>query len=898
MPGHPYAHTDREILRRFERAPGQRLGYKQLVRELGMGGGRERRLLLEQLTRMTARGAIVKVDKEHWGLPQGETERAKRDTGRRAFVDEMQQRRNHTRENLVAGRLDLHRDGFGFVRVPESKDDIFIPPNELNGAMQGDEVLVEEAPRGRDGRRSGRIARVLTRRNPTVVGIFRAARPHRRHDNPLLQGNYVQPMDERMTQPIVIPEGAEVVVPREAADRTLGEEAKKQLQRVHADQSLTPEELDGLVVDVEITDFPGLARPAKGRIIEVLGDPDAFGVDVEIVIRKHHLPHTFPHNVLEEARERSQHTVASLTPAQAGEREDFRGLPIVTIDGETAKDFDDAVMVRDLGDGISELQVHIADVAEYVLPGSALDLEARLRGNSVYFPDRAVPMLPQELSNDQCSLRPDEDRLVLSCIMRIDARGEVIDYRVAEGIIRSARRMTYTNVQKILDGDPETSLAYEAYVGEFHRMLELAQRLNAKRVRRGSIDFDLPEAQIQFDELGAMTGIIRSERAWSNRLIEEFMLAANECVARWIEQNNVPGIFRIHEMPDPKRIVEFEDTAAGFGYSLGVGTLPVKKVQMRGDRRDQQRRNDRGNRGAKAQTHEIVEKIDVPPKMYQKLVSKISGKPEERILSYLMLRSLKQARYSEQNEGHFALATQSYTHFTSPIRRYPDLVVHRIVKDLLHQGASPEGVGDQAGYKSSPVPDAQRSQSFEEPIPKSEIASIATETSETERRAADAERELIEWKKIKFMQDRVGEDFDAMVLSVTKYGFFVELTDLYVEGLVPLFTLRDDRYTYRENAREICGEDFGRCYRPGMKVRVLLDRIDQMQRKLQFAVVPEEGASLVERPQRRTGKTAARKEKASRKQASSRAAEHKHSSPDRSGKPRGRGKGKGKGKRR
>lgn len=885
VPGHPYAHTDREILRRFERAPNHRIGYKQLIRELGMGGGRERRLLLEQLTRMAARGALVKIDREHWSLPSTEKERAQRDSGRRAFADEMKARRAYTRENLVAGKLDLHRDGFGFVRPNDGGDDLFIPPNELNGAMQGDEVLVEEAPRSRDGRRSGRIARVLTRRNPTVVGIFRLDRG-RHHDNPLMRGNYVVPMDERMTQPILIPNGAEIVLPREATDRTLGAEARAQLERVHADHAMTSEELHGLVVDVEITDFPGVARPAKGRILEVLGDPDAFGVDVEIVIRKHHLPHVFPQNVLEEARERSQLTVASLTPTEMERREDFRGLPIVTIDGETAKDFDDAVMARDLGNGESELQVHIADVAEYVLPDSALDLEARLRGNSVYFPDRAVPMLPQELSNDQCSLRPDEERLVLSCIMRIDAKGEVMDYRVAEGIIRSTRRMTYTNVQKILDGDVEVRSEYADLVPEFERMYELAQRLNAKRVRRGSIDFDLPEAVIQFDELGAMTGIIRGERAWSNRLIEEFMLCANECVARWIETQNVPGIFRIHEMPDPKRIVEFEDTAAGFGYSLGVGTLPVKKVQMRGDRREQQRRRDRGHSGGRVQTHEVVEKIDVSPKMYQRLVAKIEGKPEERILSYLMLRSLKQARYSEQNEGHFALATQSYTHFTSPIRRYPDLIVHRILKDLLHQGANPKGIGEENKPSASA--------NFEEPLAQSEIASIAQETSETERRATDAERELIEWKKIKFMQDRVGEDFDAMILSATKYGVFVELGDLYVEGLVPIFTMTDDRYTYRENAREICGENYGRCYRPGMKVRVVLDRIDRMQRKLQFAILEAKGEEIARVPQpfKKTGKTAARKEKASRKVASSRPADRKRTSPDRSGKPKKKGKGK------
>jgi ribonuclease R len=883
MSGHPYAHTDREILRLVQRAPGQRVGYKQLVRELGMGGGRDRRLLLEQLARMAARGALRKVDRDSWALPEAAEERAKNEHGRRA-QSEMLRTRSATRESLVAGKLDLHRDGFGFVRTQDAGSDLFIPPNEMNGAMQGDEVLVDEAPPSRDGRRSGRIVRILTRRNPTVVGIFHLARSGGRYSDPLLRGNYVTPLDDRMTQPILIPEGAEIVRAAASTDRTLGEEAKTRLRAVHADEALTAEQMDGLAVDVEITEFPGVARPAKGRVLEVLGDADDFGVDVEIIIRKHHLPHVFPANVLAEAQESAQHNVATLAEDQRAAREDFRGLPIVTIDGETAKDFDDAVMVRELDNGEYELQVHIADVAEYVLPGTALDLEARLRGNSVYFPDRAIPMLPQELSTGECSLRPHEDRLVLSCIVRIDARGEVLGYRVCEGIIQSAQRMTYTNVQRVLDGDEAARTEFAAVVPEFERMYELALKLNGKRVRRGSIDFDLPEPIVQFDPNGLMTGIVRSQRAWANRLIEEFMLCANECVARWIEQNNVPGIFRIHEMPDPKRIVEFEDTAAGFGYSLSIGTLPVKKVAMKADRRDQQRRGARGQGQGRVREHEVVEQINVTPQMYQRLTQKIAGKPEERVLAYLMLRSLKQARYSEKNEGHFALAAPSYTHFTSPIRRYPDLIVHRIVKTLLEEGADPHGEAENA----SPYPSHA---GFEPPLPKEEIAAIAQETSETERRAADAERELIEWKKIKFMQDRVGEDFDAMILSATKYGLFVELHDLYIEGLVPLHTLTDDRYTFRESSREICGEHNGRCYRLGMQVHVLLDRIDRMQRKLQFAILPpenEDPAPAGTRPFR--GKTAIKKEKAARKSASSRPTE-RHASPDRTGKPK-RNKGK------
>src|ERR1700761_3999458 len=641
--------TDRELIRHIERSAGQRAGYKQLIREFGLGGGRERRLLLEHLARLTMRGALVKLDRDHWGIPKAIA----------------------VRDNLLAGRLDLHRDGFGFVRPTDrakgGEDDVFIPPNELNGAMQGDQVLVELAPPRADGRRLGRIARVLTRSNPTVVGTFHYARSES------AQGHTVVPFDERMTQPILIPFGQELPSPESALrspHRVLGEEAKRQ----------NFDDLEGLVIDVEITEWPTPTRTARGRVIEVLGDEDAFGVDVEIVIRKHHLPHVFPDNVLEEAR-----AVASLDPEVVAERRDFRDLPIVTIDGETARDFDDAVLVREHGDGTFELQVHIADVAQYVLPGTALDLEARLRGNSVYFPDRAIPMLPQELSTNICSLRPDEDRLVLSCLMQIDAQGDVLGYEITEGVIRSARRMTYTQVHAVIEGDEALRSEFTAFVSEFERMKQLALLLNKKRERRGSIDFDLPEPIIEFDEFGTMKSVTRSTRNWAHRLIEEFMLAANECVASWIEQLGMASIYRIHEKPEPRRVVEFEETAAAFGYSLGIGNLPVRKFQMKSDRREQH------GRGRNPRQHEVPEDIAVTPRMYQKLTAKIAGKPEERILSYLMLRSLKQARYSEKNEGHFALAASSYTHFTSPIRRYPDLVVHRIAKALLAAGVSGEG---------------------------------------------------------------------------------------------------------------------------------------------------------------------------------------------------------------
>jgi ribonuclease R len=856
------------ILKHIAKQPKRAAGFKQLVRELGLHGN-ERRELDALLQKMVARGTLLPVDSDRYALPALAADR-----------------------NLVAGRLTMHRDGFGFV-IPDSKSlssalkakltgDIFIAPHLIGNAMHGDLVLVDISNVRPDGRAEGRIVRPVMRAHPTVVGIFHYGS----------RGGYVRPIDSKITQEILIPAGMErpetpasldgenkAEPPFDSAQgrlRTQRTQRKKSVDRVLGDEVARPAEwddLEGLVVDVEITDWPSPTQNPRGRVTEILGREDDFGVDVEITIRKFHLPHHFPAAALEEAQDAS----AVIPAIELERRRDFRGLPIVTIDGETARDFDDAVYVSMLENGNFELQVHIADVAQYVTPGSALDQEARLRGTSVYFPDRAVPMLPLELSTDICSLRPQVERLVLSCVMEMDHRGDIVSYELSEGVIRSVERMTYTAVNAVLEGDGAARSRYAPLVATFELMRDLALILNRKRERRGSIDFDLPEPVIEFDELGLMKSISRSERNIAHRLIEEFMLSANECVAHDLESRNVGSLYRIHEKPDAKRVYDFEVIAATFGYSLGVGALPIHRVQTKTDRRAAY------GTGKRVREIEVPKEVHITPRMYKKLTEKIAGKPEERILSYLMLRSLKQARYSEENLGHFALAATSYTHFTSPIRRYPDLIVHRVLKDVLrnqgqHSSQHPHPFdklragsvaksATRVGHprieeKASPwskrrvPPDGAGTPAPHEalggPIGIEELHEIAEESSRAERRAADAERELMEGKKVKFMQDRVGEDFDGLITSVTKFGFFVELTDLFIEGLVPLNSLTDDRYTYHENTREIIGQRSQKIYSLGQRIRVLVDRIDPVEKKIQFAVFEEE-------PLRREGKKRKRK---------------------------------------
>jgi ribonuclease R len=725
--------------------------------------------------------------------------------------------------NLITGRLVTHHDGYGFVvpnePVPNMEGDVFIGRENLGDAMHGDSVLarIERRSRpGHPGRAEGRIVRVLKRAHPTVVGLFRYG-PH---------GNVVLPYDTRLLHEIVIPPGEELTP--ELRQKLGPESTKRRRARLP--------ELDGGVVNVELTRFPRGGVAPAGRVAEILGRPGEFGVDIEIIIRKHHLPYEFPDEVLEEARRVAR---------PAGERDragrqDFRHLPIVTIDGETARDFDDAVYVERLSGGHWQLQVHIADVAQYVARGSALDREARLRGTSVYFPDRAVPMLPEELSTGICSLNPREDRLVMSVLMRIDPRGNIVDAQFAPGVIRSVERMTYTNVNKVLEGDPEATARYALLAEKFRAMRELALLLNARRARRGSIDFDLPEPVIEFDELGRMVKIVRSERNIANRIIEEFMLAANQAVARYLERRGLASLHRVHEKPDPKKVLEFEELAHTFGYSLGIAELTERHIAVRHGRVPAPARAVRGEmvrRGRERQMTVMLPgslELDIRPQHYQRLTQKIAGKPEERILSYLMLRSLKQARYAAEPLRHFAIAFDEYTHFTSPIRRYPDLIVHRVLKWAL---AHPEGRGDAKPPRKLA---GDRHEQKVGPYRRVELEETAEESSEAERRADTAERELMDWKTAQFMESHLGEEYEALIISVQKFGFFVELVEIFVEGLVPINVLEEivgERCYYRERDHAIATQRGRKSWRLGDRVRVRADRIDPVRRRVEFSPV-------------------------------------------------------------
>jgi ribonuclease R len=682
----------------------------------------ERAAFRRQLKTLAARGDLVEVRGRRFGL-----------------VEKM---------NLVVGRLQLQSGGYGFVVADrtgtEPSPDIFIPAPKLSEAMHGDRVVARIERYREADRPEGRIVRILERAHTTVVGRFEEG-----HHGL----SFVAPFDVRLQTEIAVPPGE--------ANGARG----------------------GDMVVVEITGWPTETRGPIGRVKEVLGGVDAPGVDTTIIIRKYGLLDAHGDRAVAEARRvvsgRGAPQETDARPQDVAGRTDFRGLDIVTIDGETARDFDDAISIERLANGHFWLGVHIADVAHYVREGSALDEEAAERGTSVYFPERALHMFPEELATGLCSLNPRVDRLVQSCLMEVDRHGDVVRSEFHDGVIRTCERMTYTDVNAILtDRDPEATARYARLVPMFERMRDLYEILNGRRRRLGSIDFDLDEAKFVFDEAGQVEAIVALERNVAHRLIEEFMLLANETVADFLDRSGVPGLYRVHEAPDPLKVEQFEQFVSSFGYRLAA---PADAVR---------------------------------PTHFQALLRQVHGKPEERAIAVLMLRTMQKARYAPANLGHFGLAFSSYTHFTSPIRRYPDLVVHRLLR-LARRGHV----------------DAQTIETLENDLP-----DLARLTSERERRAEEAERELVQWKKVRFMSDKVGEDFDGYVTGVASFGLFVQLNEHFVEGMVHVSTMADDYYRYFESDHALRGEHTGRAYRLGDRVRVRIVRVDLERRQVELGL--------------------------------------------------------------
>ena len=604
--------------------------------------------------------------------------------------------------------------------------------------------------------------------------------------------------------------------------------------------------LDGAVVNVELLRYPRGGASPTGRVIEILGRPGDLGVDTEIIIRKHHLPHSFPDEVLRE----SERFALPVSENDRSGREDFRELPIVTIDGETARDFDDAVYVERRDDGGWLLQVHIADVAHYVRPESPLDREARLRGNSVYFIDRAVPMLPEALSNGMCSLNPREERLVLSAIMHFDGAGRMLNSWMVPGVIRSVERMTYTNVNKVLEGDPEMTARYSQLNHHFRGMKGLAQLLNARRAENGSIDFDLPEPVISFDEQQQITGVSRSERNIAHRIIEEFMLAANRAVAHQLNSRGIKSLHRVHEKPDGRKVLEFEELARAFGYSLGVEDLHQREVTVRHGRVPAPAKAGRPDSYGKGR--ERQQRVALPA---------LRSAHHAPALSAPGAKACRQARGTHPLLPHaaFVEAGALFRRFTRPLRSWLRGIhaFHFAYPPLprSHRPSHPEMGHHSSGYCAALFHQAGRRRRSHALLRKPS-REIAAETSETERRAASAERELITWKTAQYMEQRLGDEFDGLIISVQKYGCFVELFDLFIEGLLPIGALEEAagaRCVFRESDHAIVamGESGGArrgrsnrrksapplIWKLGDRVRVRAGRIDPMRRRVEFALV-------------------------------------------------------------
>jgi ribonuclease R len=656
--------------------------------------------------------------------------------------------------DLVVGRLSTNPGGFGFV-IPDQSEagherkDIYIAAANLSEGMHGDRVVVR-VERHTERGAEGRIIRILERSQASIVG---------RYDVDAAGLGYVVPFDRRVLTDVHVPTG----------------------------QSSSAEA--GEMVVVEITRWPTATRGPVGCVVEVLGRIDEPGVDTRIIIRKFGIPDRHSDEAVAEAMRLG----TAVKDRDIRGRTDFRGVTTVTIDGEHARDFDDAITIERRPDGHFWLGVHIADVSHYVTEGSPLDEEAYERGTSVYFTERAVHMFPSELATGLCSLNPHVDRLVQSCLMEVDRQGSVVRYEIHDAVINSDARMTYTAVNAILtDHDPETMFEYQPLVPMFELMRDLFDILNRRRRRRGSIDFDLPEAEVILSEIGEIEAIVASERNIAHRIIEEFMLLANETVAAHLERQAVPALHRVHEAPETKKVEEFEAFITPLGYSLAA----------------------RGRA--------------LTPKHFQKLIDRMRGTPEERPIAALMLRTMQKARYDAASLGHFGLAVEHYTHFTSPIRRYPDLVVHRMLRES----------------RQGPIADTRREE-LEEELPET-----ARHASEMERRADDAERELLQWKKVRFMANKVGDEYSGYITGVAPFGIFVELVEHYVEGLVHVSSMADDYYRFVEQEHVLRGEHTKKSYRLGDPVDVQVVRVDMERRQVDLGLV-----EILERVRRDEGGT-------------------------------------------
>lgn len=640
--------------------------------------------------------------------------------------------------NLIVGRVKTHPDGYGFV-IPEAEgeEDIFISPRNLKEAMNGDRVVARIESIRRKGK-EGSVIRILERKTRKVVGKFMRAKNY----------SYIIPEDERILQEVFIPEG--------------------ETKRARPNQ----------IVVAEITQYPTERARPEGRITHILGYPDDPEIEPQIIIHKYDLPHRFTSAALKEA----QNLPPEPSSHEYKDRIDLRGIPTFTIDGENARDFDDAVSIEKEKDGGMKLYVSISDVSHYVREETILDNEAYFRGTSVYFPDRAIPMFPTELSNEICCLHPRVDRLTLTAELRYDENGEKRGVQFYPSVIRSNERLTYTLVRKILVDDvAELKRKFKHLLPSLVLMAALCQELRRRRTERGAIDFDLPEPEVILNLQGETEDIVRAERNLAHQIIEEFMIAANEAVAHWMEEKGFPFIYRIHEPPKKEAMDEFRRFISHLGYK-----------SIRPD-------------------HGMRKESDHSPKEFQRVLSDMRGRPEERVVNEILLRSMKWAKYSAKNLGHFGLASDGYTHFTSPIRRYPDLIVHRLLKRVLSKK--------------------------EIKIPEEVLANKADYLSNRERVAMEAEREILNRYRVRFMKDKTGEEFEGIISGVAAFGFFVELKDIFVDGLVRVTSLHDDYYQYHEKRYCLVGERTHKTFRIGDEVRVRVDRVDVERRHIDFGLI-------------------------------------------------------------